>query len=238
MCDIPPTYQSPQKGKINQAITALGKEISQAVNSIKSPTRRPYAKAHIYGRTVPCLFDTGADVSCINSKTLLLFPSDRKINMIEKVKPLRGAGGDSLKVHGSQTVELEIDGKTVKHPFLVIEDLNEPMILGIDFITRHGLNYSPLTREFSWEGQVNKWNQGFCSAIKTEKIAALSSKVIKVNLITTGGRKPSEKEVISACAASEQKLSQMSNYQEISPIRKTTNSATSAMFSTKSKNSR
>src|SRR5574343_577854 len=108
MCEVPPTYQPSSTGKINQAIKLFGQEISQAVNSIKSPTKRPYARAKVYGKIVPCLFDTGADVSCINNKTLLLFPQDQKINMIEKVKPLRGAGGDSLKVHGSQMIELEI----------------------------------------------------------------------------------------------------------------------------------
>jgi len=218
MCDVPHTYSN-LTGTINEAIIGLGQEVSLMINSLRSPSMRPYAKATIHGEKVLCLFDTGADVSCVNSKVLLNWGSGQtmdngerskggssKVNTQEgqgRSKPLKAAGGQVLKVQGNQKIKLEIDGKQVEHPFLVIDDLNESMILGIDFITKHGLNYSPATREFSWENEVSKWSQGFCKSIRSEKIPALSSKLIKVNLITTGGRKPQGQEVISACAAVE-----------------------------------
>jgi len=123
-----------------------------------------------------------------------------KINTVHTEKPLKAAGGHTLNIQGVQQIKMEIDGKEVKHLFLVIDDLNESIILGIDFITKHGLNYFPGSREFSWEG-TKEWKQGFCAAIKKEKIAALSTKVIKVHLITTGRKKPSTKEIISGCTA-------------------------------------
>jgi Reverse transcriptase (RNA-dependent DNA polymerase)/RNase H-like domain found in reverse transcriptase/Integrase zinc binding domain/Integrase core domain len=218
MCDVPHTY-SKSTGTVKEAIVGLGQEVNLMINSLRSPSMRPYAKATIHGEKVLCLFDTGADVSCVNSVVFLNWRSGQKVNDGErsksgarmvlanegqgKSKPLKAAGGQVLKVQGNQKIKLEIDGKMVEHPFLVIDDLNESMILGIDFITKHGLNYSPATREFSWENEVSKWSQGFCKSIRSEKIPALSSKLIKVNLITTGGRKPHSQEVISACAAVE-----------------------------------
>jgi len=203
MCDLPPTYPT-RNGNLNKAIVKLGQETNYMINSILSPTRRPYARARIQSNFIQCLFDTGADVSCINSKLLSKIGRGSAVNTVTTGKPLKAAGGQTLNVQGIQQIELEIDGKEVRHPFLVIDDLNESIILGIDFITKHGLNYSPATREFSWEG-TKKWSQGFCTAIKREKIAALTTKVIKVSLITTGGKKPSSTEIISGCAASENK---------------------------------
>ena len=200
MCDVPNTYPL-SSGNLQTAIISLGQSTSQIISSIKSPSMRPYAMAKVKGCMIKCLFDTGADVSCINSRVVPSSREDEKVTVVTS-KPLKAAGGQSLKVHGAQKMELEIDGKKVTHPFLVVEDLNEPIILGIDFITRHGLNYSPSTREFSWEN-AKGWKQGFCTTIRTEKIPALSSKLVKVNLITTGGGKPSEEEIISSCAASE-----------------------------------
>ena len=205
MREVPHTYEVQENGIINTAIKELGNQISQMVNSLRSPSMRPYARAVIHGESIACLFDTGADVSCINSKIYEKVSPCNQLNAIEGLRPLKAAGGQMLKVHGVQKIELEIDGRKVKHPFLVIDDLNESMILGIDFITKQGLNYSPATREFTWEDGASTWQQGFCQSIKKETIPALSSRLIKVNLITTGGGKPSKGEVVNACAAAEGK---------------------------------
>ena len=118
--------------------------------------------AKVYGEKVACLFDTGADVSCMNSTVFERIKTEVKLHTIEKQKPLKAAGGQTFKVHGVQNINLELDGKQVKHPFLVIDDLNESIILGIDFITKHGLNYAPATREFTWQDGTSRWSQGFC----------------------------------------------------------------------------
>jgi len=66
MCDLPHTYPT-RNGNLNNAIVKLGQETSYMINSILSPTRRPYARAKIQDKFIQCLFDTGADVSCINT---------------------------------------------------------------------------------------------------------------------------------------------------------------------------
>ena len=98
------------KGIINEAITGLGQETCQMINMIRSPTMRPYASARVNGEIIPCLFDTGADVSCVNAKTLKNVQTKGKIATLGGQKPLKSAGGQSLKVKGIQRIQLEIDG--------------------------------------------------------------------------------------------------------------------------------
>jgi len=129
MCDIPHTYPT-KTGKLNEAIIRLGQETCLMINSIISPTKRPYAKAKIQNQIIQCLFDTGADISCINSTVIRKLPQSisRKLNTIGTEKPIKAAGGQTLNVQGIQQIKLEIDGREVEHPFLIIDDLNESVI--------------------------------------------------------------------------------------------------------------
>ena len=96
MCDVPNTYPL-ETGNLQTAIISLGQSTSQFISSIHSPSRRPYALATVQGCVMKCLFDTGADVSCINSKVLPPSVEGEKVAVVAS-KPLKAAGGQSLKV--------------------------------------------------------------------------------------------------------------------------------------------
>ena len=49
-------------------IKTLQKQVLQEINTIQSPSRRPYAEVIIKGIKIPFLYDTGADVSCIKGE--------------------------------------------------------------------------------------------------------------------------------------------------------------------------
>ena len=110
MCEVPHTYEESETGIITKAIKELGKQVSQMVSSLRSPSMRPYARAKVHGKSLSCLFDTGADVSCMNSKVYAKVSPCNQLNAIGTKKALKAAGGQMLKVHGVQKIELEIDG--------------------------------------------------------------------------------------------------------------------------------
>ena len=101
----------------------------------------------------------------------------------------RAAGGQELKVVGHYAVECSIGRKRVTHPIFVIQGLNEPLILGIDFIGTHELTYCPTQRSFKWKGE-SVWDNGVLKVQAVTMLGPLSAQVCKVQLQTECGAKP------------------------------------------------
>ena len=81
------------------------------------------------------LFDTGAQVSCINYETvatlgLLGQVSDNSINV-------RTANGQDMGMKCSVTVNFKIGPSSFTHKFVVCEGLMRPFILGEEFLSHH-----------------------------------------------------------------------------------------------------
>jgi len=190
--------------KVRNFIPDTIKTLAHSINAIKSTTQRPYATADIGSMKLKCLFDTGADVSCIKTSTFAQTQLTKVPFESSVAKNFRAAGGQKLQLSGKATLPIQIDRKTVHHPFYLIDNLNEDCILGIDFITEHSLNYCPQNRQFFWPGD-KQWVNGIITMSQSDIIPALSSKVIKVNVITDLQTKPSNNSIISACVGSELK---------------------------------
>ncbi len=95
------------------------------------------------------------------------------------------------------SVKLRINTKFIKHKFYVIPDLNEPLILGIDFIQEHQFWYCPKNKLFAWEGQPN-WGQGYLKVCQATTIPPLSVAYLKATICTEGGSSPGEKDLCIA----------------------------------------
>jgi hypothetical protein len=78
--------------------------------------------------------------------------------------------------------KLGLAPKILKHEFYVIPDLNEPLILGIDFIQKHQLWYCPKNTSFTWEGQPN-WGQGHLKLSPATTVTPLSVAFIKATYL-------------------------------------------------------
>jgi len=113
----------------------------------------------------------------------------------------KSAGGQVLPVCGRYQFRVQIGTKSLQHDFYVIPDLNEPLILGIDFIQQHQLWYCPKNRSFAWEGQPN-WGTGHLKVCSATTIAPLSVAFIKVAVRTEGGAPPGEGNLCLANVAS------------------------------------
>ena len=57
-----------------------------------------------------------------------------------------------MKVNGQFDVKVNVEGHVLTHNFFVIENLNEPIIFGINFIEKHELNYCASEKNF--DGRV------------------------------------------------------------------------------------
>jgi len=88
-----------------------------SVQSIKSTTQRPYAESKIGKVIVKSLFDTGADISCLKTKTY------KRANLSLHVKSdqnkrFKAAGGNNLQILGKVMLPIEIDNKIGRTSFL------------------------------------------------------------------------------------------------------------------------
>jgi hypothetical protein len=111
----------------------------------------------------------------------------RRIPVDDRPKQLRGqkpslcvsAGGTPLNIKGIYNCPISVLGRTTDHPFRVIKGLNEPVILGADFINKHLLLYDPKYKRVKWRHE-NDWA---VSSIKTSAetvIPEYSSRLLRV----------------------------------------------------------
>jgi hypothetical protein len=110
---------------------------------------------------------------------------------MEKLPNFRSAGGQPLPVRGLYEFTFPINSKFIKHQCYVILDLNEPLILGIDFIQQHQLWYCPKNKSFAWDTQPN-WGQGQLKVCNATLIPPLSVAYIKATIRTKSGSLPAE----------------------------------------------
>ena len=88
------------------------------------------------GYEFSCMFDSGAEISCMNMErvatlglTLQITPSSISVNT---------ANGDHMGVAGDVRVNFKIGRKfSFSHSFVVCERLSCPFIIGEDFMRKH-----------------------------------------------------------------------------------------------------
>jgi hypothetical protein len=137
------------------------------------------------------LYDTGADVTCIEETVFRRIPVDKRPEKLFLDPKLRfkSAGSDCLDVKGFYRLSVRIGKKTVTHNFYVIRRLSEEVILGFDFIQAHHLNYCTMTKNFSWRSEA-KWSAGRLKVSEQKILSPLSVTMVKANVRTESGLMP------------------------------------------------
>jgi hypothetical protein len=178
--------------------------VSEIKSNLKPKFNRPYLWVQVQNAIkIRGLYDTGADISCMSEKIFRqLPPQKRPIKLdIDKFPNFRSAGGQPLPVRGLYKILFTLNGKQIKHPCYVIPELNEPLILGIDFIQQHQLWYCPKNKSFAWEGQPN-WGQGQLKLCAATLVPPLSVAYVKAAIRTESGSMPAERNPCIANIAS------------------------------------
>ena len=109
---------------------------------MKPVRRRPFLQVRIQDTVnSSALYDTGADISCIREDIFTQIPFEKRPVRLDLPRRtiFKGANGNQLEVKGKYKVAFETHGRKVMHEVFVISNLNEPVILGIDFIEAHEL---------------------------------------------------------------------------------------------------
>ena len=83
------------------------------------------------------LFDTGASRSVMSGETFRKLNLDNKHLDAKNLPTVVGANGTSLGAIGRINCEIEIGKKKFNQTFLVCENLNRSLILGVDFAKQH-----------------------------------------------------------------------------------------------------
>ena len=137
------------------------------------------------------LYDTGADISCINAEVFERIPLARRpVRLpVAAQEQFRAAGGQELQVQGRLPVKVKVEGQEIDHEFYVIKDLNEPMIFGIDFIAKKELNYCASSRVFKCKGQ-SEWSKVYAKVQSVHMLLPLQANVCKVHIRTKSGAIP------------------------------------------------
>jgi len=120
-------------------------------------------------------------MSCIN--TLFYNTLRPRPLLAKRKKTFTSAGGQKLEYRGTCPLPIKIEDKEMTHEVHVITNLNEKVILGIDFISRNGLTYATDTREFGWlHIPQPKWKRGFISVIQQTVLPPLTASFVSVNI--------------------------------------------------------
>ena len=118
----------------------------------KDRAERPYVKCNIGHVYCNLMYDSGAQVSCLNESLFQRFPRTH-VSRLSSSAPVKAscASGNPLVVKGVFQIKLNILGKEIVHPFLVCSNIQSPGILGIDIIERSRLSFSAVSRKVFFE---------------------------------------------------------------------------------------
>ena len=94
-----------------------------------------YVPGHVGGHPVDMLVDTGSAVTLVHCRVLEKAKIDFKLGMVSE--PVVSANGQPLDIKGKCELEIFLGGVSVVHPVLVVPDVTQDCLLGIDFLGKH-----------------------------------------------------------------------------------------------------
>ena len=122
---------------LNQSDENKSSKIS--LSPVSSLSSRPVLDIIINGHKLRCLFDSGAEISAINSSAA----ATANVKAYTPNKPLPSLqGANGLLIHSSKvaTPSFTINNVAYTHTFRIIPNLNVDVILGVDFIKQYDVD--------------------------------------------------------------------------------------------------
>jgi hypothetical protein len=124
-------------------------EVLKINNIVSKRTPRPIIiQETSSGLSCKWLFDTRAAITCMSIGAFKSIPIHARPKMIgEKGKNAVGASGAS-------SIPLEWKGKKIMQQVNVFQNLNTPLILGIDGINNLGITYLSMSQTFMFQEDI------------------------------------------------------------------------------------
>jgi len=180
----------PKHNKVSSVIQAIISVITLSIASIVNSAKRPFLTIAANGTQSQWLFDTGAQVCCMNVNEFRKIPVHKRPQKLKLEKDLRCASNTQLRVRGAYLMHLTAFDRTIQQVVFVCDNLGQSAILGIDAIEKFGLNYSARTHKFFFETQNFSFPTGKLLALSAHIVPPLSAQPVRVATITAEGQRP------------------------------------------------
>ncbi len=156
--------------------------------SLKNPLR-PYVSVHMNGHQMSALYDTGANICCMSSTAFRrVFPVRQRPEKLNRTSNVSAASGNKLEGEGIYTISMEINKRKSQYQVHIFGNLNEDMILGINFFQEHELGYDPTSQEFHWtDCSTPDWHTANLQCSEQITINPTSNKWVTLNVLTESG---------------------------------------------------
>jgi len=115
------------------------------------------------GKGCLALVDTGASVSCVHPD----FVGKSSLRS-SAYRSLCGAGKDRLTVLGMLDCDLVLQGRQFRHEFFVIQNLIQPAIIGLDFLSNQSIHLNCRDREVVFQGESPRLVSSLIAANRQE----------------------------------------------------------------------
>jgi hypothetical protein len=135
------------------------------------------------------IYDTGADICCMSSKAFRrVFQVGQRPEKLNRTSNVSAASGNKLEGEGIYTISMEINKRKFQYQVHIFGNLNEDMILGINFFQEHGLGYDPTSQEFYWtDCSTPDWHSANLQCSEQITINPMSNKWVTLNVLTESG---------------------------------------------------
>ena len=149
----------------------------------ENATDRPMAKVQLIGskKEETFLYDSGAQVSLVGRKAFRKIPVNKRPEKINFRLTCSGVSGSKIKVLGCYMLNVKILGKTIEHPFFIVDKIpGQSGVIGIDIIKKFGLSLDVITNQPYF---VNKFPEA--QVTKNVHLPARSRQKVKVKIPKT-----------------------------------------------------
>lgn len=173
------------KGSNKLYTPSSAKPNKQASVSVITGIQRNTILCKLGATNVNCLLDTGAAISCISERFLL----KSNVKYIDLGQPditaVTGVSGQKLGVVKKVTIAVKISNVLIDCDFYVIKDLQQQIILGLDFMQKHNVeidfrNKTVYIQDKTIETRINQSNSGVAKPLRSVSIPARSQVDIPV----------------------------------------------------------
>ena len=128
-------------------------------------------------------------ICCMSSSVFRkYFPVGKRPTKLQRKSNVKAASGTKLVSEGIYPIPFTIDRRQFELLVHLFSNLNEGMILGINFLSKNRLGLDPSSTKLYWtdKSTVN-WHQAKLQCSKKITINPISNKIMTLNILTNCG---------------------------------------------------
>ena len=112
------------------------------------PSKGNKVQVEICGKSISCLIDTGAAISCCSLRLIEFLRIDTGEIKKSFIEEAMGVGGEVHSIIGVISLSLVIGNVVFEEKFHVFEKMQQQMILGWEFLKSNRINIFPMITQF------------------------------------------------------------------------------------------